>query len=430
MDQRQQLQRAGGGDQATAGHLVPARHPRRRRLRSQPGRLGPLGADQGPDFAAGGAGQFDGLGNGKRTGAQIGSQDGPADAAGSVLVVSGTSGNDTVQVRPSSITPGAVDVVLNGQRSTWTGPIEAIVAAGGAGNNAISVDPALTINAFLFGGSGNDTLTGGGGNDVLVGGSGNNVLSGGGGNNLIVAGSGWSQLYGNLAESLGTVDGQNALLAGSFAQGTACPSCRTWRQSGPARRRRRPASRRSSNCWAPRSRPILTATRSTRPASPIGCFPHGRRTTCGFACPASRGRGFPARLSTATASRTSPCNRHQEHAQRDPRAAAQQFAAGQAYRTVYVLPVEAGLGSYSATACKTKVSSWRKMTNNAIFVSPPSPICLGTATVPRIPKVQQKHFCSVVGLFHHQQLPVLANRRDESCDTASPAGAYCTCSCV
>ena len=79
------------------------------------------------------------------------------------------------------------------------------MAAGGSGNDAISVDPALTINACLFGGTGSDTLTGGGGNDVLVGGSGNDILSGGGGLNLLVAGSGWSRdLRQLIASTFGT----------------------------------------------------------------------------------------------------------------------------------------------------------------------------------------------------------------------------------
>ncbi len=156
-------------------------------------------------------------------GVQVGKPSGPADPAGAVLVISGTSGNDTIQVKPSTVTPGAVDVILNGQRTTWTGPIEAIVAHGGSGNDTITVDPALAINAFLFGGNGNDTLTGGGGNDVLVGGAGNDVLSGGGGRDLLVAGSGTSQLYGNLPLAHSAQGGGSALLAGSFVQDYTLP---------------------------------------------------------------------------------------------------------------------------------------------------------------------------------------------------------------
>ena len=62
------------------------------------------------------------------TGVQVGKPNGPPDPAGAVLVITATSGNNTIQVKPSTVTAGAVDVLFNGQRSTWTGPIEAIVA--------------------------------------------------------------------------------------------------------------------------------------------------------------------------------------------------------------------------------------------------------------------------------------------------------------
>jgi Ca2+-binding RTX toxin-like protein len=70
-----------------------------------------------------------------------------------------------------------------------------LVAFGQSGNDVISVSTAITLPAFLYGGSGNCQLVGGGGNNVLVGGSGKNVLIGGPGRNLLIAGTGPSKLF-------------------------------------------------------------------------------------------------------------------------------------------------------------------------------------------------------------------------------------------
>ena len=48
-----------------------------------------------------------------------------------------------------------------------------VIFIGGAGNDFISLSPTLTLNAFLDGNGGNDTLIGGGGHDRIEGGDGN-----------------------------------------------------------------------------------------------------------------------------------------------------------------------------------------------------------------------------------------------------------------
>jgi Ca2+-binding RTX toxin-like protein len=52
------------------------------------------------------------------------------------------------------------------------------------------------VDAVLYGGAGNDTLTGGGGNNFLDGGDGNDVLNGGSGRNVMVGGLGQDTLNG------------------------------------------------------------------------------------------------------------------------------------------------------------------------------------------------------------------------------------------
>ena len=57
-----------------------------------------------------------------------------------------------------------------------------------SGDDAITVDPAITTSVFLEGNEGNDSLTGGSGNDLIFGGDGNDTLVGGDGNDILVGG--------------------------------------------------------------------------------------------------------------------------------------------------------------------------------------------------------------------------------------------------
>jgi hypothetical protein len=77
-----------------------------------------------------------------------------------------------------------------------------IVVYGQAGDDLIQVNEDISIDAWLFGGAGNDILVGGAGNDTLVGGLGDDILYGFGGRDLVfgglgadyVQGDGWSDV--------------------------------------------------------------------------------------------------------------------------------------------------------------------------------------------------------------------------------------------
>ena len=56
------------------------------------------------------------------------------------------------------------------------------------------------LRLYVYGGTGNDTVTGGSGRDVLQGDSGNDRLSGGGGNDFIPAGAGNDIIHGNAGD--------------------------------------------------------------------------------------------------------------------------------------------------------------------------------------------------------------------------------------
>lgn len=105
---------------------------------------------------------------------------------GGWIDVSGTTGNDVISIAPTAAEPSIVAVVVNGQitelplASVWR-----IIGATGAGDDLITVDPAITAQASLKGGGGNDSITGGGGDDTLLGGAGRDTLRGGKGNDTL-----------------------------------------------------------------------------------------------------------------------------------------------------------------------------------------------------------------------------------------------------
>src|SRR6185295_10468238 len=87
-------------------------------------------------------------------------------------------------------------------RGTFALPIDRISVEGLAGNDTITVDPDITIPAWLFGAAGDDRLKGGSGNNVLIGGSGDDLLVGGAGRDLLFGGVGADKLVGDAADDI------------------------------------------------------------------------------------------------------------------------------------------------------------------------------------------------------------------------------------
>ena len=106
-------------------------------------------------------------------------------AFGKELRVSGTSGNDQITVTPADA-GGLVVSTGTGWTAAYVGPYASLRIDGGAGNDTILVDAAVTVDATLFGGTGDDTITGGAGDDHLYGGQGTNKLNGGAGDDVLV----------------------------------------------------------------------------------------------------------------------------------------------------------------------------------------------------------------------------------------------------
>lgn len=124
----------------------------------------------------------------------------PCDPNAFALVVGGTSGNDTIQVQKTS--SSGIQVILNGQSFGAFSGISRIIVYGQAGNDDVHVVGGVDVDAWLFGGEGNDRLQGGAGNDVLLGQGGDDQLYGGQGRDLLAGGAGADQILGNAGDDI------------------------------------------------------------------------------------------------------------------------------------------------------------------------------------------------------------------------------------
>jgi phospholipase C len=119
------------------------------------------------------------------------------------LIVQGTQGNDQIQITPDGSNV-RVQISESGVSydHSFTESISRIEVYGQSGDDTITVDPNVTIPAFIFSGTGNNVITAGGGPSVVVGGAGNNTLTGGTGPSILIGGSGHEQLSGGSGATL------------------------------------------------------------------------------------------------------------------------------------------------------------------------------------------------------------------------------------
>ena len=148
---------------------------------------------------------------------------------GNTLVITGTAGNDVVQLSrkggalqrlpPTSCRGGAMPFHATA--------IKNVRFALGDGDDVASVASNVRLPVFMDGGAGNDVLVGGSGHDVLMGGDGDDMVWGGSGHDVLVGGSGRDGLHGELGRDvlIGGLDidmlqggqGDDLLLGGATA---------------------------------------------------------------------------------------------------------------------------------------------------------------------------------------------------------------------
>jgi Ca2+-binding RTX toxin-like protein len=120
-----------------------------------------------------------------------------------VLNVSGSPGHDILRlfragglVAVGNLTSGGLEFV-----QTYTGTIDRVVVAGGAGNDHVDAS-AFDVPVELYGGPGNDRLTGGSAADILVGGTGDDRMAGNGGRDLLIGGRDRDRIFGDAEEDI------------------------------------------------------------------------------------------------------------------------------------------------------------------------------------------------------------------------------------
>ena len=130
-------------------------------------------------------------------------QTNPFDRTKTDLVIGGTAGDDVIKV---AATLTGVQVSIGGQTFGPYNPTGRILAFGRGGNDTITVAPLISTAAWLFGGSGTNTLVGGSGSNLLVGGDGADTISGGIGRNVLIGGKGADQLFALFGDALMIAD--------------------------------------------------------------------------------------------------------------------------------------------------------------------------------------------------------------------------------
>jgi Ca2+-binding RTX toxin-like protein len=137
------------------------------------------------------------------------------------LQVTGTKRSDVILVAASASDPNLIEVRTGPGGGSVGGAFDratfadAVVIAGGKGNDVLTVDASVAISAVVSGGPGRDVLTGGGSADVLDGGPGNDRLAGGAGDDLLDGGPGRDALDGGAGnDSLSGGAGKDAVAGG------------------------------------------------------------------------------------------------------------------------------------------------------------------------------------------------------------------------
>ena len=134
---------------------------------------------------------------------------GGADGVTDTVMVTGTGGNDTINVVGAGTSVSVIGLAAQVDiTNAEAGDVLTVNA--GAGNDTISAAtlPADIMGLTIDGGAGADSITGSQGNDRLIGGDGNDVVNGGRGNDMALLGNGNDTFTWNPGDGSDIVEGQ------------------------------------------------------------------------------------------------------------------------------------------------------------------------------------------------------------------------------
>jgi extracellular elastinolytic metalloproteinase len=118
-----------------------------------------------------------------------------------LVVGGGDTTADAIHFDPAG-NDGTIAVTLNGVVLGNYRPTGRLIAFGQGGDDDIEVAGGIGVQAWLYGGAGNDLLKGGGGLSMLMGGAGDDTLIGGSGRGLLIGGQGADRLVGGASDDL------------------------------------------------------------------------------------------------------------------------------------------------------------------------------------------------------------------------------------
>ena len=123
------------------------------------------------------------------------------DSALRALTIIGTPLDDVIAFTRGPAA-GVIQAEISGVPTGTFMPSGRLIASGEAGNDDISIDGSIALNAVLNGGAGHDRLKGGAGHDNILGGDGDDLLAGGSGRDFLIGGLGADRIVGNADEDI------------------------------------------------------------------------------------------------------------------------------------------------------------------------------------------------------------------------------------
>jgi len=149
---------------------------------------------------------------GKLAGGNLGSANvniSPVALVGSELLVSGSDGNDTIELM---LQGSNIRTIVNGMETlTAVSAVSSIRVLALNGDDLVVIGSGIQ-GAAVFGGAGDDTLVGGAGNDSLYGEDGNDVLRGGPGGDSLSGGLGDDTIYADANDTVDSGGGNDTIL--------------------------------------------------------------------------------------------------------------------------------------------------------------------------------------------------------------------------
>jgi Ca2+-binding RTX toxin-like protein len=122
---------------------------------------------------------------------------------GTALLITGTSGNDVIQVSPTS--GSMLLVTINGITTSHAQPSGRIIVLAGAGNDDVQIASSISNGVWLYGQAGDDRLNAsndGTKGNVVIGGDGNDDLGGGNKRDILIGGEGGDKIVANAGDDI------------------------------------------------------------------------------------------------------------------------------------------------------------------------------------------------------------------------------------